>query len=146
MTVTAKANSAKTQGFGWTPFFWDRKCLCFSLTQKKYHFYSKNVPKCKTRIWWICVDGFETHMKRCGGVVITLPETNSYPMKIGHPKRKLRFQASIFRCNVIFREGTQNTYMVQPCLDLGGDMADSPENNYQYSDSKKNGSALKTYI
>ena len=36
----------------------------------------------------------------------TLPETNSLPMKIGHPKRKLVFQPSIFRCeNVSFREG-----------------------------------------
>ena len=28
----------------------------------------------------------------------TLPETNSSPLKIGHPKGKLVFQPSIFRC------------------------------------------------
>ena len=33
----------------------------------------------------------------CLGVV-TLPETNSSPLKIGHPKRKTVFQPSIFRC------------------------------------------------
>jgi len=34
------------------------------------------------------------------------PETNKSPLKIGHPKRKLIFQPSIFRCpNVSFREG-----------------------------------------
>ena len=36
----------------------------------------------------------------------TLPETNTLHLKIGHPKRKLVFQPSIFRCeNVSFREG-----------------------------------------
>ena len=35
----------------------------------------------------------------------TLPETNGLPLKIGHPKRKLVFQSSIFRCYVSFREG-----------------------------------------
>ena len=34
----------------------------------------------------------------------TLPETNSSPLKMGHPKRKLVFQPSIFRCYVSFRE------------------------------------------
>ena len=39
----------------------------------------------------------------------TLPETNGLPLKIGHPKRKLVFQPSIFRGeNVSFREGTIN--------------------------------------
>jgi len=33
-----------------------------------------------------------------------LPETHSSPLKIGHPKRKLVFQPSIFRCYVSFRE------------------------------------------
>ena len=35
------------------------------------------------------------------------PETNSSPLKIGHPKRKQVFQPSIFRCKfaVSFREG-----------------------------------------
>ncbi len=37
----------------------------------------------------------------------TLPETNSSPLKIGLPNRKVVFQPSIFRCeNVSFREGT----------------------------------------
>ena len=35
----------------------------------------------------------------------TLPKTNSSPMKIGYPKRKLGFQQSIFRGYVCFREG-----------------------------------------
>ena len=35
----------------------------------------------------------------------TLPETNSSPLKIGHLKRKLVFQPSIFRGYVSFREG-----------------------------------------
>ena len=35
----------------------------------------------------------------------TLPETKSSHLKIGHPKRKLIFQASIFRCYISFREG-----------------------------------------
>ena len=35
----------------------------------------------------------------------TLPETNSSPLKIGHPNRKVVFQPSIFRGeNVSFRE------------------------------------------
>ena len=34
----------------------------------------------------------------------TLPETNSLPLKIGLPNRKLVFQPSIFRCYVSFRE------------------------------------------
>ncbi len=38
---------------------------------------------------------------------VTLPETNSSPLKIGHPKRKLVLKPSIFRFeNVSFREGT----------------------------------------
>ena len=32
-------------------------------------------------------------------------QTNSLHLKIGHPKRKLVFQPSIFRCYVSFREG-----------------------------------------
>jgi len=35
----------------------------------------------------------------------TLPKTNSSHLKIGHPKRKVLFQPSIFRCHVSFREG-----------------------------------------
>ena len=35
----------------------------------------------------------------------TLPETKSSHLKIGHPKRKLIFQPSIFRCYISFREG-----------------------------------------
>ena len=31
----------------------------------------------------------------------TLPETNSSPLKIGHPKRKRVFQPSIFRCELL---------------------------------------------
>ena len=46
----------------------------------------------------------------------TLPETNSSPLKIGHPKRKLVFQPSIFRCYVSFREGKG----FEHCSLLGG--------------------------
>ena len=35
----------------------------------------------------------------------TLPKTDSLHLKIGHPKRTLVFQPSIFRCYVSFREG-----------------------------------------
>ena len=35
------------------------------------------------------------------------PETNSSPLKLGFPKRKLIFQPSIFRGYVSFREGTK---------------------------------------
>ena len=35
----------------------------------------------------------------------TLPETNSSPLKIGLPNRKVVFQPSIFRSYVSFREG-----------------------------------------
>ena len=31
------------------------------------------------------------------GVFVILPETNSSPLKIGHPHRKIVFQPSIFR-------------------------------------------------
>ena len=34
-------------------------------------------------------------------VCIAVPETNSSPLKIGHPKRKLVFQPSIFRCELL---------------------------------------------
>ena len=36
----------------------------------------------------------------------TLPETNSSPLKVGLPQRKLVFQPSIFRYHVSFREAT----------------------------------------
>ena len=36
---------------------------------------------------------------------LTLPETNSSHLPGCHPKRKLVFQPSIFRCHVSFREG-----------------------------------------
>ena len=35
----------------------------------------------------------------------TLHETNSSHLEIGHAKRKLVFQPSIFKCYVSFREG-----------------------------------------
>ena len=36
---------------------------------------------------------------------LTLPETNSSPLKIGLPNRKVVFQPSIFRCYVSFSQG-----------------------------------------
>ena len=59
---------------------------------------------------------------------ISLPKTNK-PLKIGHPKRKLVFQPSIFRRYVCFREGKidiQNSHVFQTIivgiyiLNLGG--------------------------
>ena len=44
----------------------------------------------------------------------TLPETNSSPLKIDHPKRKLVFQPSIFRGYVSFREGNRFWNMEEP--------------------------------
>ena len=39
-------------------------------------------------------------------IINTLPKTNIYPpQKIFHPKRKIVFQPSFFRCYVSFREG-----------------------------------------
>ena len=43
---------------------------------------------------------------------ITLPETNSSHLKIGHPNWKVVFQPSIFRCYVSFRECSY-IYIVQ---------------------------------
>ena len=37
--------------------------------------------------------------------MVTLPETNSWPLKIGLPNKKVVFQPSIFRGYVSFREG-----------------------------------------
>ena len=37
----------------------------------------------------------------CSNIISPLPETNSSPLKKGHPKRKLVFQPSIFRCYVL---------------------------------------------
>ena len=63
-------------------------------------FGAQTVAMNKKRQHWserVCKSRIKTH---------TLPETNSSPLKIGHPKRKLVFQPSIFRCeNVSFREG-----------------------------------------
>ena len=44
----------------------------------------------------------------------TLPETNSSPLKMGHPKRELVFQPSIFRCYVSFREGIYTSLWLLP--------------------------------
>ena len=53
-------------------------------------------------------------MQTCTHVTVTycinyqpLPSLKlTYPLKIDHPKRKLVFQPSIFKCYVSFREGT----------------------------------------
>ena len=48
----------------------------------------------------ICVFFFadgETSKSQIFSAGITLPETNSSPVKLGHPKRKFIFQSSIFR-------------------------------------------------
>ena len=46
------------------------------------------------------------------GLIFALPETNSSPLKIGYPKRKVVFQLSIFRGYVSFREGNIYTWGV----------------------------------
>ncbi len=51
---------------------------------------------------------------------IWLPRTNELPLKIGHPRRKLVFQPSIFRCeNASLREGYnfQNGIIVKQLMD-----------------------------
>ena len=50
-------------------------------------------PKQQTTLWMSLIMSY------------TLPETNSSHLKIGHPKRKVVFQPSIFRGYVSFREG-----------------------------------------
>ena len=50
----------------------------------------------------------------------TLPETNSSHLKIGHPKRKLVFQPSIFKGYVSFREGKNSGNQVKHVLFSGG--------------------------
>ena len=42
----------------------------------------------------------------------------SLPLKIGHPKRKLVFQPSVFRCCVSFREGTVNGNLYWVHIDI----------------------------
>ena len=44
---------------------------------------------------------FGSNMYQWYSTVITLLETNSSPEKIGHPKRKVVFQPSIFRCELL---------------------------------------------
>ena len=55
---------------------------------------------------------------------ITLPETNNSHLKIGHPKRKLVFQPSIFRCYVSFREGKLKFGQTRDILYLKKEMID----------------------
>ncbi len=43
-----------------------------------------------------------------------LPEINIFALKIGHRKRKVVFQASIFRCYVSFREGIYTSITSNP--------------------------------
>ena len=58
-----------------------------------------------------CLQGSE----KKGSFWFTLPETNSSPVKIGHPKRKLVFQLSIFRGYVGFRESDVGILGLQEC-------------------------------
>ena len=57
---------------------------------------------------WVFLEKRFFHMERStrlwGAGKITLPETNSSPLKIGLPNRKVVFQPSIFRGYVSFRE------------------------------------------
>ena len=70
--------------------------------------------------WWNHNQWAPSYIDYLGLVVrnhplFTLPETNSSPLKIGHPKRKLVFQTSIFRCYVSFREGSPLHNQLQVC-------------------------------
>ena len=53
-------------------------------------------------------------------VIFTLPETNSSPLKIGHPKRKVAFQPFIFRGeNASFRECSMDRFHFGQNSNLG---------------------------
>ncbi len=52
-------------------------------------------------VWLVCMQKNSKPQKSH----ITLPETNSSPLKIGLPNRNVVFQPSIFRGYVSFREG-----------------------------------------
>ena len=94
------------------PGSWQSKC-CFCKTT---HLSQQKSP-CLT-FWfpfWISKAGIKqkltvevhkTHPNK-NHEYRTIPETKSLPMKIGHSKRKLIFQPSIFRCKLAasFREG-----------------------------------------
>ena len=72
----------------------------------KVHRFEQKRSISGCRVWEVTLDhpGAPFPRKKTK-LKITLPETNSLPLKIGHPKRKLVFQPSIFRCYVSFREG-----------------------------------------
>ena len=48
-----------------------------------------------------CTPRIPNHRAPNQQLTITLPETNSSPLKIGLPKRKIVFQPSIFRCELL---------------------------------------------
>ena len=77
-------------GFLWFPSYPPNKKKTFRKEAKKIY---ENAPPVLTEL---------QHS------LFTPPETNSSPLKIGHPKRKLVFQPSIFRCYVSFREGNDS--------------------------------------
>ena len=54
---------------------------------------------------------FDLEFLRFSGKSTTLPETNSSPLKISLPNRKVVFQPSIFRGYVSFREGNQQKHL-----------------------------------
>ncbi len=59
--------------------------------------FKEGILGCQSEIprypMWVCRDASQNYG-------VTLPETNSSPLKIGHPKRKLVFQPTIFRCKL----------------------------------------------
>ena len=61
-------------------------------TQMTLEDWRSPVEGCREGAWRI-------HVGRSASfLIITLPKTNSSPLKIGHPRRKVVFQPSIFRC------------------------------------------------
>ena len=70
----------------------------------------------------------------------TLPKTNSSPLKIGRPKRKLVSQPSIFKCYVSFREGTFVQRPSRRFANLNSDVSPSRKtSNHQKHQKRKGG-------
>ena len=96
--------------------------LLFQLTWLSFHSESfqgtlcEAMPKFKGNLWnmsgclsWLDEFGLKDPAFSCWMCTfgLTLPETNSLPLSIGHPKRKFIFQPLILRCNVSFTEWIQ---------------------------------------
>ena len=81
-----------TQSFG-------KRAIFFNSAVDFWNGCLKLVLGPKTGIW-IQYSGY-VYIINFAYKIYTLPETNSSPLKIGHPKRKFVFQPSIFRCELL---------------------------------------------